>query len=86
MHLDWRGNEIKIGSIIIYVVTYSSSVKLVEGRVVRIRDEEYITNWQNKKRTFSLDVEPIRDNSHGYIRERKDEVRITAVERVTVVG
>lgn len=86
MHIDWRGTEIKNGSIILYVVTYSSSVKIVEAEVIRIRDEEYKTNWQNRKRTFSLDVKPLRNNSHGHVSEREGEVRITAIERVTVIG
>jgi len=85
--LDWRGNEIKQGSEILYVVVHSSSVELVEGYVVEIQENPYKTNWNREKHAYILVVQPTKRNSHGWIRSDEEKTQvIRALERVTVIG
>lgn len=87
-YLDWRGNEFKEGETVLYPVRNGSSVKLVEGVIKEIEPIEVTTNFGRRLRNFALWVHPIAENSYGRLslRENKKPVRLTAVEKVTVLG
>jgi hypothetical protein len=96
--IDWRGNEIKIGSVIIYAVSYGSSVTLNEAIVEEIGEN---SGYEAKYRPHKLIVQPINshskgrfkqwvrggDGERGHFEEKKaNRVRLTALERVAVIG
>jgi len=85
-YYDWRDNEIKVGSRIIYVLSKSTTVELVEAIVIDIEPIEYKTNWGRKNRSFYLTVQPKKRLKSGTTYENDEpSQKITAVERVTVI-
>lgn len=85
--LDWRGTPIEVGSHVVYAVTQSSSVTMVEGVVEEIGEEPW-----NKWSTTDTRVKPVlfvtRLGEHYGRSWRKvgQRVKLTAVQRVTVVS
>jgi hypothetical protein len=77
--IDWRGTEIKPGSIIVYPGRQSSSMWMVEAEVMEIITVSPLYSWQP---TEALRVQPLRQ---GGMRVNKKPVTITAIERVTVL-
>lgn len=79
---DWRGNDILVGSTIIYVVRHSSSVSLVEGYVTEI-GEEY--TWKVDPVPY-VKVMPLMQKGYGRARKRDNkEVKLTRVDLITVI-
>lgn len=77
--IDWRGTVIEPGSIVVYPGRHSSSMWMVEAEVLEI-----FQDWHWDRFVWALKVQPIRQG----VRMRTDgkPVKITALERVTVVG
>lgn len=101
--LDWRGNEIKVGSVIIYAVSSGSRVVLNEAVVKEILPN---TGYEAKYRPNKIIAQPINSHSKGrfkkFVWDDKNHVdaakrwhyeevegkpvRLTALERVVVIG
>jgi hypothetical protein len=75
---DWRGTPIKKGSIIVYPGRQSSAMWMVEAEVLEVTTVEH---WNTS--IPALLVQPLRAGFFG--RTNKKPVRITAIERVTVL-
>jgi len=76
---DWRGTLITPGSIIVYPGRQSSSMWMVEAEVLEI-----FQDWHWDRFVWALRVQPTRVGRYG---ERSlKPVKITALERVTVIG
>lgn len=76
--IDWRGTPITPGSIIVYPGRQSSSMWMVEAEVLEVYQQD---QWGDL--IWTLKVQPIRAGSFG--RTNKKPVKITALERVTVI-
>lgn len=76
---DWRGNPVVPGSIIVYPGRQSSHLWMVEAEVLEI-----FQDWHWDNFVWALKVQPIRQGVQ--MRTDKKPVKITALERVTVVG
>ncbi len=96
--IDWRGNEIKVGSTIIYAVSHGNGVELNEAIVKKIEDNP---GYDSRYRPYRLWAQPVnshhksrfkewkRDDETGkYVSKAKEAnlVRLTALERVAVIG
>ena len=75
---DWRGTPIQPGSIIVYPGRKGSHQWMVEAEVIEI-----FQDWQWGAFKWALRVQPLRQGTYG--RTNKKPVKITALERVTVV-
>ena len=75
---DWRGTPIARGSIIVYPGRQSSSMWMVEAEVLDIIS---IQQWNEE--IPALLVQPLRAGFLGPT--KKKPVKITAIERVTVI-
>lgn len=82
---DFRGREIKVGSIVAWPGRYSSSLWMTSGRVKEIREVERSYGWrgETKKLEPLLIVEA--DGSSDGWRKKKRDSRIEVVSRVVVV-
>jgi hypothetical protein len=76
---DWRGNAIEPGSLVVYPGRHASHMWMVEGEVIEI-----FQDWHWDRFVWALKVQPIRQGVQ--MRTDKKPVKITALERVTVVG
>lgn len=82
---DWRGNDVEIGSTVVYAVSFSSSVTMVEAEVVEINED--FVNAYGRKEPY-LKVRRLREAS-GYGQAQAvepREVKLTVPKRVVVVG
>lgn len=75
---DWRGTPITKGAIIVYPGRQSSHMWMVEAEVIDV-----ITIEQWNKEIPALLVQPLRAGFLGAT--KKKPVKITAIERVTVI-
>lgn len=76
---DWRGTPIEPGSLIVYPGRHSSSMWMVEAEVLEI-----LQDWHWDRFVWALKVQPLRQGTYG--RTNMKPVKITALERVTVIG
>jgi hypothetical protein len=76
---DWRGNPIEPGALIVYPGRQGSNQWMVEAEVLEI-----FQDWHWHTFVWALRVQPIRQGTYG--RTNMKPVKITALERVTVVG
>jgi len=76
---DWRGTPITPGCIIVYPGRQSSHMWMVEGEVLEI-----FQDWHWDRFVWTLRVQPLRQGTYG--RTNKKPVKITALERVTVIN
>ena len=90
-HTDWRGTPIRVGDIIVYPTSASSSVTMHEARVAEI--EEIITQkrlptgeWSDFPQPI-LWVEHLREHTWAATRTETRErlTKLTRVDRVTVM-
>jgi hypothetical protein len=75
---DWRGTPIVKGSIIVYPGRKGQHHWMMEGEVLDI-----FQDWQWGEFKWALRVLPLRQGSYG--RTNMKPVKLTALERVTVV-
>ncbi len=75
---DWRGTSIVPGSIIVYPGRHRSHMWMMEAEVLEI-----VQIWEWNQFKWALRVQPLRQGTYG--RTNMKPVRITALERVTVV-
>lgn len=75
---DWRGTDIKQGSIIVYPGRQSSHMWMVEAEVIEIIQTEHWGVMQT-----GLLVQPIRQGRYG--RANMKPVKLTALEKITVI-
>jgi hypothetical protein len=82
--IDWRGTPIQVGALVVYPGRQSSSMWMVEAEVIEIMEEDKwsYANPRGEKVT-ALKVQPIRTGRYGG--QKKTPVKITAIDRVTVV-
>lgn len=81
---DWRGNEIVVGSTIIYPGRYSSSLYMVEAYVMEVGEKKKYS-WREDLIPY-IKAKPLLQKSHGRPRTREDkEVTLTRVDLVTVI-
>lgn len=76
---DWRGTPIVAGSIIVYPGRQGAHQWMVEAEVLEIVQ---VWNWNTF--VWALRVQPLRKGAYG--RTNMKPVKLTALERVTVVG
>ena len=76
---DWRGTPIVKGSIIVYPGRRGSHQWMVEAEVLEI-----IQIWEWAEFRWALRVLPLRQGTYG--RTNMKPVKITALEKVTVVA
>jgi hypothetical protein len=76
--LDWRGTEIKPGSIVIYPGRQGAHQWMIEAKVISIEERDH---WGRTETV--LKVQPVRQGSYG--RTNYKPVGLTALERVTVI-
>lgn len=76
---DWRGTPIVPGCIVVYPGRRGSHQWMVEAEVLDI-----IQIWEWDAFKWALRVQPLRQGTYG--RTDKKPVKITALERVTVVN
>jgi hypothetical protein len=64
MHKDWLGNEITVGSSVIYAISSGHYARVVLGEVVEIKDEPdpYYGRRPDDFRQFSLVIQPIAES------------------------
>lgn len=74
---DWRGVPIVPGSIIVYPGRKGSYQWMMEAEVIEIIQEWYYGSFR-----WALRVQPLRQ---GLLRVNMTPVKLTALERVTVV-
>jgi hypothetical protein len=81
--LDWRGTPIEPGCLIVYPGRHSSSMWMMEAEVLEITSapNPYDFTWSQDK--VALRVQPLRQGR--YDRVNKKPVKLTALERVTVI-
>src|ERR1039458_4226377 len=82
---DWRGTEIEVGSTIIYGVTQSSSITMVEAVVDEITSQlNHGYRWRCNDRVPVLWVKRMDETGSmwGPVGKR---VKITRIDRITVV-
>lgn len=79
---DWRGTEIKAGSIVVYPSRQSSSMWVNEGVVIDVDEVD-----ERGRRCLKGHVRKTREHSYGSTKETPD-AKITSPDfsRVTVVG
>ena len=80
---DWRGTPIEVGSKVVYAVTKSSSVTMVEAVVEEI-GEEITARWDAPRTRNVLFVRRVDEHTRLKYGLGK-RVKLTATERVTVV-
>lgn len=78
--IDWRDTPIEVGSIVVYPGRQGSHQWMVEAEVLEIAQEE---QWSTGDVLTVLRVQPLRQGR--YSRTNKTPVKLTALERVTVV-
>lgn len=76
---DWRGMDIVPGSIVVYPGRHGSHQWMMEAEVLEI-----VQIWEWGAFKWALRVQPMRQGSYG--RTNMRPVKLTALERVTVVG
>jgi hypothetical protein len=82
--IDWRGTPIETGALIVYPGRQSSHMWMVEAEVIEIREEDKWSYIDPLGEIVTvLIVQPLRQGRFG--RPNKRPVKITALERVTVV-
>ena len=77
--IDWRGIDIVPGSIVVYPGRQGSHQWMVEAEVLEI-----FQDWSYGTFVWALKVQPMRQGTYG--RTNMKPVKLTALERVTVVG
>ena len=77
---DWRGNPIVPGSIIVYPGRQGSHHWMMEAEVIEFVQIEH---WASNNFAWGLLVQPMRQGTYG--RTNMKPVKLTALERVTVV-
>ena len=75
---DWRDNPIVPGSIVVYPGRKGAHHWMMEAEVLEI-----FQDWHWDRFVWALRVQPMRQ---GNMRVNMTPVKITALERVTVVG
>lgn len=75
---DWRGNEIVVGSIVVYPGRQSSSMWMIEAEVLAIVE---VDHWGITQ--IGLRVQPLRQGT--FSRTNMKPKTLTALERVTVI-
>jgi hypothetical protein len=76
---DWRGNPIVPGSIVVYPGRKGSHQWMMEAEVLEI-----VQVWEWNQFVWAIRVQPMRQGR--YSRTNMKPVKLTALERVTVVG
>jgi len=75
---DWRGTPIVLDAIVVYPGRHRSHMWMMEGKVVSI-----FQDWQWGTFKWAIKVQPLRQGAYG--RTNMSPVKLTALERVTVV-
>jgi hypothetical protein len=76
---DWRGTAIEPGSIVVYPGRQGAHHWMMEAEVLEI-----FQDWSWDHFVWALKVQPMRQGTYG--RTNMKPVKLTALERVTVVG
>ena len=76
--IDWRDVPVEVGSLIVYPGRHSNHMWMVEAEVLEVMQEENLFG----DLITVLRVQPLRSGSH---RISKKPVKLTALERVTVI-
>ena len=82
MIVDWRGTPVVFGSIIVYAVKESTSIRLVEAKVLEIKQEPHA--WRDEM-TPVLKVQPLRETGWGWGTIHKRPRTIRALNNITVM-
>ena len=87
--VDWRGTEIKAGSVVVYPGRHSSSLWMNEGHVVEIEQADENDSWKFRnrppERRYKLKIVKTKTN-YAWQTVSGKRFSYPDIDRVTVIG